>query len=145
MRKLSPQVVSDITSLLQMGLSLNEIARRMSVSKGSVQNIKQAFVPNRVGCASGRPRLLSGCQERLLVRKITSGELDTAVDASKSLQNNQQAGVHPKTIGRVLKRHGLQSRAKVKKPLLRAKHIRDRLCFARMYADWTVEDWKRVI
>jgi transposase len=124
---------------------MNEIASRLSVSKGSVYKIKQTFVPSRVGCASGRPRCLSYRQESFIVRKVTSGELDTAVDATKILQENEQGCVHPKTIRRVLKRHGLHARVKVKKPLLRLKHVRARLRFARMYSDWTAKDWERVI
>jgi hypothetical protein len=34
---------------------------------------------------------------------------------------------------------------KKKKPLLRTRHIRARLEFARKYQDWTFDDWKRVV
>ena len=114
MRKFPPQLVSDVTSLLHQGLSLNEIARKLSVSKGYVHKIKQKCAPDRVGCAAGRRKLLSDRQESLVVRKITSGEVDTAVDAAKILRSIHQANVHPDTVRRVLKRNGLYARAKVK-------------------------------
>lgn len=145
MRKLSPQIVSDVTSLLKQDLSLNEIARRLSVSKGFVHKIKQQSASSRIGCVPGNRKLLSDRHERLIVHKITSGEVDTAVEAAKSLQETHQLSIHPITIRRALKRCGLRATPKVKKPLLRAKHLRDRLEFAKKYADWTVEDWKRVI
>ena len=145
MVKLSSQLISDVTALLHQGLSLNEITRRLSVSKGSVYLIKQKYVPDRIGCAAGRPRLLDNHSERLIVRQINSGDMDTATEVAKNLQETHRTSVHPNTIRRVLKRNGLHGRAKVKKPLLSAKHVRDRLSFARKYADWTVEDWKQVI
>jgi hypothetical protein len=39
----------------------------------------------------------------------------------------------------------MKAAVKVKKPLLRARHIKDRFLFAQRHKDWTVEDWKRVI
>src|SRR5215510_10314062 len=118
MRKFPPQLVSDVTSLLHQGLSLNEIARKLSVSKKHVHKyvhkIKQKCAPDRVGCAAGRRKLLSDHQESLVVRKITSGKVDTAVDAAKILRSIHQANFHPDTVHRVLKRNGLYARAKVK-------------------------------
>jgi len=57
----------------------------------------------------------------------------------------QQMQLSADTVRRALKRSGLRSAAKVKKPLLKARHIRDRLDFARKYQHWTVADWMRVV
>ena len=103
MHKLSPRLIQDAISLLHQNLSMSEIARRLSVSIGSIHNIKQKFVSNRVGRAPGRRRLLTDRQENLIVRKIASGQMDTAVDAAKSLQESAQLTVHPKTIRRVFR------------------------------------------
>jgi hypothetical protein len=48
-------------------------------------------------------------------------------------------------VARSLKRSGLTSFIKRKKPLLTEKHKRVRLAFAKKYQHWTVDDWKRVV
>ena len=50
-----------------------------------------------------------------------------------------------KTMRNTVKRYDLKAYAKIKKPLLRARHIKQRLDFCKKYQNWTVEDWKRVI
>jgi hypothetical protein len=40
---------------------------------------------------------------------------------------------------------GMRAVAKVKKPLLKLHHKREKMDFAEKYLHWTVEDWKRVI
>jgi hypothetical protein len=44
-----------------------------------------------------------------------------------------------------LKKEGMKSVVKKKRPVLSAKHRRDRMDFALTHKDWTVEDWKRVV
>jgi hypothetical protein len=45
----------------------------------------------------------------------------------------------------MLKKEEMVSRVKAKKPLLKRRHIKDRLEFAQKYQHWTEEDWARVI
>jgi hypothetical protein len=49
------------------------------------------------------------------------------------------------TLRRGLKENGMVPVVKKKRPLLRQRHRRNRLEFAEEHAEWTVEDWKRVI
>jgi transposase len=53
--------------------------------------------------------------------------------------------VSSQTVRNVLKRHSFKAVTKKKKPLLTAKHRKQRLAFALKHQEWTVEDWKRVI
>jgi hypothetical protein len=64
---------------------------------------------------------------------------------ARYFQAEHQVPVSGNTARRVLKVAGLKAIAKVKKPLLRPKHIRDRLAWAKKYESWTVDDWKRVV
>ena len=79
------------------------------------------------------------------MRKITSGQLDTAVEAQKNLLEQQQMQLSVDTVKRALKRNGLRPVTKLKKPLLKASHIKDRYSFAKKHQNWTVADWLRVI
>ena len=65
--------------------------------------------------------------------------LDTAVQLKKELQETTNTVVSTQTIRRALKNAGLVAATKIKKPRLSAKHIRQRLRFAELYKDWTVE------
>ena len=53
--------------------------------------------------------------------------------------------VSPETLRNYFKIEGLKSGAKVKKPLLTARHRNQRLAFAIKYEHWTIEDWKLVV
>ena len=93
----------------------------------------------------GRPSILTKRNERTIIRRIMSNDCTTAVDVKRSLKVNEKIEVSANTIRRVLKRNGLRSRVKQKKPLLSKKHRKSRLTFAKKYQHWTVEDWKKVV
>lgn len=145
MKTTSPQKINDAISLLHQGISYRNVASRLSISKSMVSKIQKTHFPGRKSPQGGRPRLISTRQENLIIRKIVSGELDTAVDVKKSLQQHQQVNVSADTVRRVLKRKGMKSAVKIKKPLLRLRHVRDRFAFAKRHQYWSVDDWKRVI
>jgi transposase len=145
MKKTSTQKTRDAVSLLLQGHSYSKVAARLSISKATVHRIKKLHLPGGGRAQAGRPRLLGAQQVRHIVRKATSGQLDTAVEVKKSMLEQQQIQLSADTVRRALKRSGLRSAAKVKKPLLKARHIRDRLAFAGKYKHWTVADWMRVI
>ncbi|GES94169.1 IS630 family transposase [Rhizophagus clarus] len=80
-----------------------------------------------------------------ILRLKKNNDCTTAVDVKRSLKGNEKIEVNANTIRRVLKRNGLHSRVKQKKPLLSKKHRKIRLTFAKKYQHWTVEDWKKVV
>jgi hypothetical protein len=93
----------------------------------------------------GRPRILSYRNRRHLVRLISCGEADTAVDLQRQVATQINIAVSTDTIRRSLKMEGMVSAVKKKKPLLRPRHFKARHDFARKYQHWTIEDWRRVI
>jgi hypothetical protein len=48
-------------------------------------------------------------------------------------------------VRNALREAGLGLAKKVSKPALSAKHVKERLEFAKMHKDWTVRDWERVV
>jgi transposase len=145
MKKISAEKAINAICLLQRGYSYNKVASQLSMSKATVRRIKKAHLPDLGPAPAGRPKLLSNHQIRYIVRKVTSGQLDTAVDVAKHLQKTAQVHLSVDTVKRALKKGGLKSAVKKKKPLLRPKHLKDRLAFANKHKHWTTEDWKRVI
>jgi len=145
MQKISNQKRTDAVALLNQGLSYKKIAAKLSISKSTVRNIRKSLAPARQNPRAGRPKLLSSRDEQFIIRKITSGEADTAVEARQSIEECHRIQVSADTVRRTLKNSGLRARAKVKKPYLKPQHIKARLEFANRHKDWTVEDWKRVI
>ena len=63
----------------------------------------------------------------------------------KELQENEGINVNGWTVRRALKRAGLYSSVKQKKPKLSSKHIQDRLNFAKRHQNWIVSDWKVIL
>ena len=121
------------------------MASRTGYSKSSIPRIQQGLEIGKENIKSGRPPKLSAWNKRTIVQKITSGEVDTAADAAKWINELLDCPVSPDTVRRALHSHGLKAAPKVKKPFLKAKHRRDRLNFALKYGEWTVDDWKRVL
>ena len=145
MKKTSAQKTISAIYMLEQGHSLSKVAAKLSLSKATVQRIRKAHLSRLVQRKPGYPKLLSVQQTRQIVRKITSGQLDTAVDATKFLQQHEQVTVDANTVRRALKQSGLKSAVKQKKPLLRPSHLQACLAFAKRHQDWTVDDWKHVI
>ena len=73
------------------------------------------------------------------------GKVDNATEAAKTLQDITNTPFSSQTLRRHLKSHGMRPVVKRKCPLLKPHHRRARLEFAERHAEWTLEDWKRVI
>ena len=89
MRPISNQKRQDIISLTNSGLSIRKIAARTGVSSGCVHRWHNTLVPDAPREPPGRLKVLSDGNKRSIVRGITSGRCDTAVDVQKSLAANQ--------------------------------------------------------
>jgi hypothetical protein len=102
--------------------------------------------PNIQKCQGGRPTKLTTVDKRRIIRTITSGKVDNAMQLVQELKTHTTtANISADTIRRALKEAGLKAITKKKKPRLLKRHIRQRLDFALRHQYWTTEDWKRVI
>src|SRR5437763_1471221 len=148
MPKVSPLKKACITTLLSVGYSTRDIARREGVSNATVSRLRHSDAADR-GYRdlprSGHPRLFTDRHGRLITRMVTSGKRRTAVDVQSCLEGEHNIRVSCNTIRRVLKRNGLVARVKVKKPPLSDEQRRDRKGFGEEHRDWTVKDWDRVM
>ena len=145
MRRLSSSSISSILNYFDAGYSYRNIVSIMDVSVGSITKIIQEHRPNSPKSVGGSKKKLTPNDICHATRLISSGKVDTAVQAHRVLQNIKNIPISVQTVRRGLKEAGMKSAVKRKRPFLSKKHKRVRLDFAESHIDWTVEDWKRVI
>lgn len=152
MRPISFSKTNDIIQSLISGKSYGKISIEHEVSKSTVYNISTKNKLNRsddqiyeVRNPTGRPRKLNERDERTILRIIESGECETAVEVSRYLSKNLKMCISASTIRRTLRKNGMKSTKKVKKPFLSSKHRKARYEFAKRYKNWTINDWKHVV
>lgn len=145
MKRISKEIENNIISLLNKEHSSRQIAAQLGVSHATVMRVHAKSRSITQKQKGGRPNKLTITDKRNIVRNITSGKANTAVDLVKNVRESTGIEVGPDTIRRALKEAGLRSATKVKKPYLQPRHIRQRLEFAQRHQHWTNDDWKRVI
>ncbi len=143
-KKISEQVKNNILSQLLHGKSSRIVAKSCRVGKTVVQNIAKSNEVQLMG-KKGRPKILTQRDEKMCMKKITSGEAKSAVHLTKILNNDRNFAISRKTVARALNKQGLKAGEKKKKPDLSQKNIKARLEFANKHSDWTEDDWNRVI
>ena len=145
MKLLSSAIISNILSLLDACYSTRHIARQVGVSVGSVSNICSQHRPDLPKSKRGRPSKISDTTLRHAIRLISTGKVDTAVQASKALQNTSSGSFSDDTMRRALKSVSMKSTVKRKCPLLSARHRRAHLDFNLAHQYWTEQDWDEVV
>ena len=144
-RLISAAQYASIVSLLNKGYSQHQIQAKTGLGKGTVGRISKKVEGDKENHPGGRPSKLSTCDKKTIIRQITTGKLDNAVQATKFINSIIPDPVSACTVRRTLKEVGLQSATKKKVPMLKASHCQQRLKFARDHENWTIEDWKRVL
>ncbi len=145
MHPLSSADISNILALIDSDHSAHEIASITGIHVSTITRYWSKHRPHVPKPSGGRPSKLSSANIRHAVRLINSGKADTAVQVAQSLQSLTNQSISTQTIRNQLKRAGMKAVVKKKRPLLAARHRRERMDFAISHLDWTVEDWKRVL
>jgi hypothetical protein len=145
MRALTTDKQAHISNLLSQGLSTRKTAVIANVSHQTVHRIRHKEREDMPISKPGRPPVLASRDKRLLVRYIISGKMDAAVTLWKNICNITGRMCSYSTIRNALKGEGLIAVTKKKKPMLKPRHIKQRLEFARKHEHWTEADWGRVI
>jgi len=145
MKPLSPADSNHILFLLDSGYSGEQISSQTGVSNATISRLRSRHRPYLKKAPGGRPSKLSDTDIRHALRLIGSGKVDDAVQVTKALQNITNQPLSTQTVRNGMKKVGMKSVVKRKRPLLTKKHMKERLDFAIAHKDWTVEDWKRVV
>ena len=133
MRPISTAKRSSVLSLLKQGYSHRQIHDRTGVGIGTISRIGREVDTNKENNPGGRPAKLSARDKQSILRQITSGKLDNAVQATNFINSTLPHPVHPQTVRNALKEAGLYSATKKKAPMLKQQHRQKRLKFAQYH------------
>jgi len=145
MGKLSNAKTEEIRSSLREGLSTRAIARKLSVSQSTVSRLAKTVERDSSAPKAGRPGRISLTTRRAMVRNITTGVLENAVEVQRYLREELNVEITAARVRQILRQEDMSSQHQIKKPKLTAEHRRKRMEFVRRYEHWTLEDWKRVL
>ena len=137
--------MQDITNLLQQGYYCRHIQSITGISKTTISMVNKSYEGDKENNKGGRPSKLSPADERRIINKITTGQLDNAVQATHFINNIIQDPVNPQTVRNSQKKSDFKAVIKARKPLLTAAHRKHRLYIAEKYRNYTVEGQKKVI
>ena len=140
MKTISYSKTNNIIQSLNSGKSYGNISVEQGVSKSTVYKISTKNSINKTSDEigdkqnlGGRPRKLSERDERIILRFIESGEYETAVEVSKYLSKFHKKNINASTIRRLLRKAGMRSAKKVKKPFLSSKNRKERYEFSKKF------------
>ena len=146
MVKRIPKVIRDrVKELTNQGKSTRQIASVMVISQSSASRIVKKKFPSQTKTPQGRPRILDNQDEKYICRLATTGRCTTATAIQKELREYAGISTSSNTIRRALKRNGIKSRSKKKRPQLTKTHRRARAEFERSHRGWKDDDWDKVI
>jgi len=126
-------------------MALRKICETLNIGYGTVQKSLFKYDNHVTNLKTGPKPKITEPLKRVILRKITSGEIGTAVGICKMVQANNKINFLPQTVRNMLKIAGLKSAIRSKKPLLTKRHKRLRYEFAKKYESWIVDDWKRAV
>ena len=144
MHKLSKSQTQEIISLLLSGHSYTAIQKKTGHGRATISHICADNCPDINKSSGGHPAKLTDANVAYAKHLIHMGKAKNPSQAAKVLQNITNQTICTKTLHHQLKKLGMKSVVKKKRPLLTARHRRARLEFAERHLEWTVDDWKRV-
>jgi transposase len=146
-KELTPKVKGLIVDLIQKGVVVREVARRLKVTKSTVSFVYKKFeefgsTTNRA--TSGRPRATTRTDDRAISRMAKKNPKVTAAEINKVLRSSGVT-VSNQTVRNRLYAVGLKGRRARCKPLISKKNKKVRLEFARNHIDKPVSFWEKVL
>lgn len=137
-----------IIHLHKNGKSQREISRETSCSRNGVQVtikrwLEEGTLKERDG--RGRKKRVTSRVERRLVRLSMANRHLTSPELSRELELSTGTKLASSTVRRVLRENGLKGCKARKKPLVSEQQRKARVEWARQHANWTVDDWKKVL
>lgn len=141
----TPTKRARIIALRNCGLSYREIGLELGLDASTALRQFKKYGPTGQFYTeepkSGRPHKLTDADVRYAARMITKGEASTATDVQRQLFPK----IHPSTLRRALREHGLQAYKRATKPFLSEAHVEKRRIWAADFEKWDVDAWKAVL
>jgi hypothetical protein len=142
MCKLSSAQTLHILTLLDSGLSGAQISCQTGVGNATISHICSEHWPDLQKSSGGHPTKLTTASVDYTHHM---GKVSNATEASHILQDITNTPFSSQTLCPHPKKGGMKPVVKRKCPLLKPHHQHAQLEFAEWHAEWTIEDWKRVI
>ncbi len=147
-REMSQDLRKKIISLHKKGEGYKKISKALLISQNTVAKVVQTFKKDGTATISqrrpGRPRKLTPRQERLLMRRVEENRHASSLQLSKE-ESQTGVNISRDTIRRTLQRNGMHGCRPRKKPLLKPRHKKARLEFARAHADKYEDYWDSIL
>src|SRR4051794_11659074 len=145
MQPLSTSQCNYILSLLDSDHSACQISSSTGIYLSTISRLRRKHHPYLQKPTGGRPPKLSEADTHYAQHLITSRKAENASQITQILKNMTNQSLTSQTTRNYIKKAGMKSAVKTKKPLLTKRHRKERLDFALAHQDWTVEDWKTVV
>ncbi len=130
-------------------MSRPENSKALLISQNTVAKVVQTFKKDGTATISqrrpGRPRKLTPRQERLLMRRVEENRHASSLQLSKEVESQTGVTISRDTIRRTLQRNGMHGCRPRKKPLLKPRHKKACLEFARAHADKDEDYWDSIL
>ena len=78
MKRIFDEIHNNVALLLNNGISTREVAERCNISQSTVSRIRRKCFPNQSKPKSDRKGVSTPMQKRLIVRKLTSWQIEAA-------------------------------------------------------------------
>ncbi len=148
-REMSQDLRKKIISLHKKGEGYKKISKALLISQNTVAKVVETFKKDGTATISqrrpGRPRKLTPRQERLLMRRVEENRHSSSLQLSKEVESQIGVTISRDTIRRTLQRNGMHGCRPRKKPLLKPRHKKARLEFARAHADKDEDYWDSIL
>ncbi len=135
--------------LHKKGEGYKKISKALLISQNTVAKVVQTFKKDGTVTISqrrpGRLRKLTLRQERLLMRRVEENRHASSLQLSKEVESQTGVTISRDTIRRTLQRNGMHGCRPPKKPLLKPRHKKARLEFARAHADKDEDYWDSIL
>ncbi len=148
-REMSQDLRKKIISLHKKGEGYKKISKALLISQNTVAKVVQTFKKDGTATISqrrpGRPRKLTPRQERLLMRRVEENRHASSLQLSKEVESQTGVTISRDTIRRTLQRNGMHGCRPQNKALLKPRHKKARLDFARAHADKDEDYWDSIL
>ncbi len=148
-REMSQDLRKKIISLHKKGEGYKKISKALLISQNTVAKVVQTFKKDGTATISqrrpGRPRKLTPRQEHLLMRRVEENRHASSLQLFKEVESQTGVTISCDTIRRTLQRNGMHGCRPRKKPLLKPRHKKVHLEFARAHADKDEDYWDSIL
>ncbi len=146
---MSQDLRKKIIYLHKKGEGYKKISKALLISQNTVAKVVQTFKKDGTATISqrrpNRPRKLTPRQEHLLMRTVEENRHASSLQLSKEVESQTVVTISRDTIRRTLQRNGMHGCRPRKKPLLKPRHKKACLEFARAHADKDEDYWDSIL